>query len=75
MKVSFIVYPTRQITLARPIELVFVVALRNGSSIHEMRRFCGQSDEIDGIGQKTGPFLGREGLNDSSRQKKGPFLG
>ena len=22
---------------------------------------CGQSDEIDGIGQKTGPFLGREG--------------
>ena len=36
---------------------------------------CGQSDEIDGIGQKIGPFLGREGLNDSSRQKKGPFLG
>ena len=21
---------------------------------------CGQSDEIDGIGQKTGPFLGRD---------------
>ena len=43
--------------------------------VHEIRRFCGQSDEIDGIGQKTGPFLGREGLNDSSRQKKGRFRG
>lgn len=28
--------------------------------VHEIRRFCGQSDEIDGIGQKTGPFLGSD---------------
>ena len=43
--------------------------------VHEIRRFCGQSDEIDGIGHKIGPFLGREGLNDSSGQKKAPFSG
>ena len=43
--------------------------------VHEIRRFCGQSDEIDGIGQKIGPFLGREGLNDSSGQKKRRFRG
>ena len=35
---------------------------------------CGQSDEIDGIGQNTGPFLGREGQNDSTSQKKRRFM-
>ena len=36
---------------------------------------CGQSDEIDGIGQKTGPFLGRDEHNDSFSQEKAPFSG
>ena len=36
---------------------------------------CGQSDEIDDIGQKTGPFLGRDEHNDSFSQEKAPFSG
>jgi hypothetical protein len=49
--------------------------ITRGRSVHENGRFYGQSDEIDDIGQKIGPFLGREGLNDSSSQKKGRFYG
>ena len=48
--------------------------ITRGRPVHENGRFCGQSDEIDGIGQKIGPFLGREGLNDSSGQKRGVFV-
>ena len=36
---------------------------------------CGQSDEIDGIGQNIGPFLGRDEHNDSFSQEKAPFSG
>jgi hypothetical protein len=49
--------------------------ITRGRPVHKNGRFYGQSDKIDGIVQKIGPFLGREGLNDSSGQKKGRFRG
>lgn len=48
--------------------------ITRGHPIHKNGRFYGQSDKIDGIVQKIGPFLGCEGLNDSSRQKRGVFV-
>ena len=55
---------------------VFVdTMVHEGKSIHENGRFCGQSNEIDDVGQKIGPFLGREGQTDSFSQEKTPFSG
>ena len=39
-----------------------------------MRLFCGQSDEIDGIGQNTGPFLAVKDKMTALARKRGVFM-